>query len=492
MTSTEYQQLVSRLEKESTRSPGLYRSKLIALAALGHLYVITLLLIALVLLVTAVLSLLDAEYVDASLRFATSLLAGGMCLSATRLRLPQPEGRMLTRDDAPQLFGVIDKIRAKLDAPLIHRVVINDVFNAAIFQAPRLGIFGWSHNTLVIGLPLMQALSRKEFAAILAHEYAHISRHHGRIDAWVHRSRQLWSHVENGLNNHQAGFVERILTRFLRWYIPVLNAYTGVRLRQDELEADRIAAGVVGKQTMADALVAQALRGRFLEERFWQGLWSRADHQPNPPFLPHATMRTALSRGLSQEEARFWLMEALEAQASPHDTHPSLRERIVSLDSGSELPPDANHSAAQSLIGDLLGGLQKDFDELWLSHNAQAWRLRYHAVSSAHETVNRMTLKPSEQLGPEEMAHLGLAFDTLGRSDEALPLLRRAAEHPNGSAEAALAAARLLKSRDEKASDCYLNKALLRNPALARQTTAANTHWEASQQPRIAVQHRVA
>jgi Zn-dependent protease with chaperone function len=467
MTSTEFNELILRLETESLRSPGTYRAKLVALTALGHLYVIALLVLMLVLLALATVELLNGNLLETSGRAISGLIAGGLCLAATRLRLPHPEGRRLLRSDAPQLFAVIDKIRNKLGAPSIHQVVVNDVFSAAILQAPRLGIFGWNHNTLVVGLPLMQALSRKEFAAILAHEYAHISRLHGRLEAWIHRTQVMWKHVGNGLNPHP-GRLESTLTGFLRWYIPILNAFGAVHLRQDELEADFIAASVVGHQTMADALIAQALRGRFLEERFWQGLWSRADHQPTPPFLPHTSMRTALSRGISAEESLAWLMETMKRDAAPNDTYPGLRERILALDTGTELPPDAIHSAAQSLLGDLLPDLQKDFDARWLAHNSQAWRLRFHAVTSARETVHRMEHRSVEQLSPEELAHLGLAFDTLGRSDEALPLLRLAAEHPNGPAEAALATARLLRARNDCSATHYMETALRRNPGLAR------------------------
>lgn len=462
MTPTPFGRLVARLEKENTLRPELYRLKLLALAALGHAYVLSLLLLALATLLWGLLELAQGEYPLATKSLLVAAIACILFFRNTRISLPQPQGQALLPADAPQLFAVIDKIRSKVRGPRIHRVVMNDVFNAAIFQAPRLGILGWHRNTLVIGLPLMQALSRKEFAAILAHEYAHLSRQHGRLNTWIYHTRMLWAQVQASFSE-DAGLIESLITRFLRWYIPLFQAYSFVQARRDEYEADRIAAGVVGRQTMADALIAQIIRGRFIEERFWQDLWGRAAHRDTPPFLPHASMRTALHLGLAPEDARRWFTEAMQNNTGAHDTHPCLRDRILALDTGIELPPDAVHSAAQSLLGDLLGRLQQEFDALWLQHNEHAWRLRHHAVSSARETVQRMNMRETAKLGPDELAHFGMALDTLGRKHEALPLLCKAADHPHGSADAAMAAARLLRDDNDEKLTHYLELAVQRN-----------------------------
>lgn len=462
MTPIPFGRLVARLEKESTHSPELYRLKLLALAALGHAYVLSLLLLALATLLWGMLELAQGEYANAAKSLLIAAIACILFFHNTRLSLPQPQGQALLPADAPQLFAMIDKIRSKVRGPRIHRVVINDLFNAAIFQAPRLGILGWHRNTLIIGLPLMQALSRKEFAAILTHEYAHLSRQHGRLNTWIYHSRLLWAQVQASFSEN-AGLIESLITRFLRWYIPLFQAYSFVQARQDEYEADRIAAGVVGRQTMADALIAQVVRGRFIEERFWQDFWSRAAHREAPPFLPHASMRTALHLGLSPEDALRWFTEAMQNKTGTHDTHPCLRDRILALDTGAELPPNALHSAAQSLLGDLLGRLQQEFDALWFQHNEHAWRLRHHAVHSARETVQRMSMLETDQLRPDELAHFGMALDTLGRQHEALPLLCKAAQHPHGSADVAMAAARLLHEQGDERLTHYLELAVQRN-----------------------------
>lgn len=484
MTNPGFSELSHHSGKEDLASPDRLRNKRLLLTVLGHLYLGCILTLALGFLTLAAIRLWDGDLLAALEHTLPGLIAGSLYFAVARLHPAQPEGRRLFRHDAPQLFAMIDKIRLKLDAPAIHRVAIGEAFNATILQESRLGVFGWSRNTLIVGLPLMQALSRKEFAAILAQEYAHLSRRHGRLEAWMRCTHRLWMHAGNALQA-QAGLAGRLLTAFPRCYIPLLDACNALQAHHDTLEADRMAASVVGQQTMADALIARTLRGRFLEERFWQGLWSRATHQPEPPFLPHAAMRTALTHGLSAEESMVWLMETMQPSSAPSDPYPGLRERLMALGKKSELPPNALHSSAQSLLGELLPGLQKDFDQDWQARNAQTWRLHFHAASSARETVLRMEARPVEQLRPEELAHLGLALETLGRHDEALRLLRLAAEHPNGPAEAGLAATRLLQARNGGSATHYMDTALRRNPGLVG---SSGTH----QHRMVPARHRVA
>lgn len=56
-------------------------------------------------------------------------------------------------------------------------------------QHARLGVLGWHVNYLILGLPLMQAVSPEQFRAIVAHELGHLSRNHSRFAGWIYRVR---------------------------------------------------------------------------------------------------------------------------------------------------------------------------------------------------------------------------------------------------------------------------------------------------------------
>lgn len=69
--------------------------------------------------------------------------------------VPAPEGLKLNRRQVPKLFALVDELTTKLQAPRFHNILLNQEFNAAVVQVPRLGIFGWQENYLLLGLPLM-------------------------------------------------------------------------------------------------------------------------------------------------------------------------------------------------------------------------------------------------------------------------------------------------------------------------------------------------
>jgi Zn-dependent protease with chaperone function len=479
INTQQVQRLVERLEHESKASPDTYRLKVILLATLGYAYIFLIAIVALSSLIWALWYVAEGDFFGAIRVGLLGGLVALLLLPALWVRLPQPRGRILNTADAPKLFAMIEKIRTKAHGPRIDQVIINDVFNTAIMQIPRLGILGWHRNVLIIGLPLLQTLSRKEFAAMLAHEFGHLSGQHGMVGTWLYRIRMVWIQVYDSFNDDE-GFVKLLLTRFLRWYIPYFNAYSFVLTRQDEYEADQLAARIVGPRTLADALIALAVRRRFIEDCFWQDLWRCADRNITPPFLPHSSMRTALRLGLQTAQAESWLSEELKRDTFSDDTHPCLRDRILALNTPCELPPDATHSAAQTLLGDRLAELQHAFDGLWLQHHEARWRERFHIVSSANETALSMENRDLHSLHPEELGHYALALETLGRTDEALPLLRQAADHPQGSARDALAAARILHTRNDETTIRYLELAMQRDDRLAEEaTTQAGAFYEA-------------
>src|SRR5205814_4685403 len=109
------------------------------------------------------------------------LIGGGYAaLRALLVRVKAPQGRAVTRTEAPELFAVLDDLQTQLRSAAFHQVFIDPRCNAGVVQVPRLGVFGWSRNYLLIGLPLLDGLSPDEMRAVLAHEFAHLSREHGR------------------------------------------------------------------------------------------------------------------------------------------------------------------------------------------------------------------------------------------------------------------------------------------------------------------------
>ncbi|MGH2948011.1 MAG: M48 family metallopeptidase [Solirubrobacteraceae bacterium] len=177
-------------------------------------------------------------------------------------RLPEPEGVAISREQAPALWDVVDETRKRLDAPRIHRLLLDDELNAGVVQLPRFGVMGPSRNFLLVGLPLLQAISAEQFKAVLAHEFGHLSGNHSRFAGWIYRLRRTYANLLHALKERRSRGIW-LFRRFFEWYSPYFAAYSFALARQDEYVADRAAAEATSPTAAAGALVRVDLTGRL-------------------------------------------------------------------------------------------------------------------------------------------------------------------------------------------------------------------------------------
>src|SRR5207302_1627710 len=140
---------------------------------------------------------------------------------------------------------------------------------------PRLGIFGWYRNYLLIGLPLMQCLSGPQFEAVLAHELGHLSRGHARLGNWIYRLRRVWMRLDSALAQRpQLG--SGAIRGLLHWYVPYFNACSFPLARRNEFEADASSVQLTSADSAAQALTNVSVIGSYLRERYWPAVGARA------------------------------------------------------------------------------------------------------------------------------------------------------------------------------------------------------------------------
>jgi Zn-dependent protease with chaperone function len=193
----EFDKLVKNLEEFSQRHPGSYRLRVALFAVLGYAYIFLILSGLFALIGLLVFVMMFSHHINGYIiKFGILLLIPAWAIVRSLwVTFPHPQGLKLSRDRVPHLFGLVDELTAKLEAPRFHNILLNREFNAAVVQVPRLGIFGWQKNYLLLGLPLMQSLSLEQFKAVLAHELGHLSGNHSRFAAWIYRIRQTWFRV---------------------------------------------------------------------------------------------------------------------------------------------------------------------------------------------------------------------------------------------------------------------------------------------------------
>lgn len=418
MTKEEFEILVGKLDQLAKRNPAGYRARVLLVALLGNAYLGVMLLLIALLVVAAAISVvwLNAAGVKIAILMAVFLW---LVLKALWVGLALPEGAEIMARDAPELFGMIEELRRALRSPRFHHVLVTDDFNAAVVQAPRLGLFGWYRNYLLIGLPLAKALTVDQFKAVLAHEFGHLSKGHGRMSNWIYRQRLRWSRLMTALEAAESWGV--VLFRpFLRWYAPYLNAYSYPLARANEFDADSTSARLASRRAAVEALTAVNVVGSYLQERFWPQIVRRADEMPQPAFAPFSVLSGHVASEIDPASIEAWLAQALARKTTLDDTHPSLTERLGALGEDPALALPASGAAADRLLGAALERITREFDQRWHDGILPSWQEHHREVQEARGRLAELDAKHASgaELSLQEAYDRAILTDSPGNNPD--------------------------------------------------------------------------
>lgn len=416
MTDDQFSALVSRLESIERRSPRLYRFKVYALACLGNLYLGCCLLFLIAGVVAVVVAVLSASLVFFQLAFVLAAVIWTL-VKALFVKVDSPRGTEVLARRAPELFSLIERLRVQLGAPRFHHVLITPSFNASVVQEPRFGLFGPSRNYLLLGLPLLKALDVDQLSAVVAHEFGHLAKGHGRMARWVYRQRLRWASLLAAIER-ESSWGEWLFKPFMKWFVPYFNAYSFPLARANEFQADAIAGRLTSPAVMAQALTLTAVTGAYLDQRFWPGVHKRADIEPQPGFLPFGQLQEIMSVDLDAESTARWIDDALAQKTDCSDTHPSLTDRLAALGESVQLVISPIENRADRLLMPALETLTDIFDAEWKEAVSSSWMDRYQTVQKQRRRLDELEgrLTESVPLSLDEKIERGLLIEAL--SDE--------------------------------------------------------------------------
>lgn len=478
MDMDRFNSMVARLEQESAQAPWRYRVKVALLALLGF-GILALVLAAvgfgLVLLVGFAVFLAFSGFTAVILLLKLGKLLFVLAVplwftlkstvKALFVRFPKPEGREITRDEAPALFEALDRMRKTMNGPRFHHVLVVDEVNAAVVQRPAFGLFGWPRNYLLLGLPLLECLAPSEALAVVAHEYGHLAGADGRFTAFIYRLRHTWT-TSQAYVEHFQGWLARLVSPLVRWYAPYFNAYTFVLARTDEYRADAASAELVGARHAAHALKRVNLIGPHYH-RFIQQAYARANDEPAPPADLMQRWADLGRLGEQETETRRWLDEALDREGHFTDTHPTLRARLSALpfdaDDMHALPPLLEgHSASQAWFGSALDGLRAELQQRWIDQVATGWRERHETVQTERARLAELRAQLDRSVDAEfEMLHLAMRHEP--DKDPRGTLAQFNAVHPDHAGGLFLEGVALL-DKDDPAGLTRLERAMELDP----------------------------
>lgn len=407
-------------------------------------------------------------------------------------RFPRPQGRPLREQEAPALFARIHELRQQMGGPHIHHVLLTDELNAAIVQHPRFGLFGWEENYLILGFPLLQAMSEEEALSVVAHEYGHLSGHHSRLGGFIYRFRSAWGRMQ-AISEQWTDWGSRLIARLFRWYAPYFNAYTFVLARQNEYVADRISAEVAGPDNAANALLRVNLAAQFEQEMFWPSIYKQVAKSPQPLAERSKLWQRSLHK-LMDEATRVRYLDIARKRRTDHlDTHPALSDRLRAIgfeaDEASArnlLPP--KHSAAEIWLGTTLFEIQTEFDQKWQSDAAERWQERHRYLAECAEQLGK--LSALQTLSTDERWDIIRLNTELDPDFEQLPLLNELLQLVHDHASALYRRGMLLLERDDEAGIADLENLMKKDASATLVASEAAWRFYLERKPELAEEYR--
>ncbi len=446
-----FRQNVRDLEIDYAGRPHDLRRRTVLLAALGYGVILLVAGTFITLAATvAHIAVMLTQHETAALAGLVPLWFAVQLLRPLNLKRGGDSGVRLMPADAPRLFKLLGHVRKKGRGPAFARVFINMDLNASVSRHTGWrGFFGFGPVTLTLGLPLMQALSEAQLAAVIGHEYGHVAAEDNALGQWIYRIRHSWLDLEKSLKNETLWHVLR-LDRFYAWFIGVFNAYSFTLSRACEFEADAFAARVVSARHIAGALTAMEAVALRLHDEFWAPIWRQADTSPLPAGAPYQEMPGFFRRA----PARDPLPQLKRRKTASGSTHPALADRAAALKEELFPPQPVTASSATKTLGPALEShLAALFDRVWREHSRKEWAARHRQRQDAAAVLATLGAHKPPLLADGELFTLIDAALLMKDETKAMAaceaLIKRAPD--NASARALFFGLRLTHDRDETA-----------------------------------------
>ncbi|MBS1714783.1 MAG: M48 family metalloprotease [Armatimonadetes bacterium] len=327
MTQSDYLALIDRMSELNRSDPRAYRARVRRFVRLGYWaysgHLILLLSCLCLMTVATVIVRGPALFLLVPILLATVVVVRSMSV-----RQPPTEGQRLSEEDAPGLYEDVRATALALKAKAPDAVYLDTTFNAGASASFRFATFG-AEIRLHFGVELLLYLSPEEARSVLAHEIAHHCRRDVVFGAANDRLVQMW---RNLMQPDQTGYSGAPMRPFLRWYLPRLEAMTVVLRRENEHEADLLAAQVTGNETTVRALTRIRAGSDLWLEPFQETYWPEAASRDSPPedFL----QRLAEWPLPTPEAFDRAVTRIAHKETGPYDSHPSTADRIARIEPG--------------------------------------------------------------------------------------------------------------------------------------------------------------
>ena len=318
----------------SNRQTRIYLILTVMFGAAGYLFLLlfpTLLVLMPVTLWYSVQSVMSTQQWFLVTVQALFLFTGAvMTYTIFKLRFSLPSGLELTEAGFPRLFELLHELYEIYGEPRIDRVILRDRFDIRLIKTPRNGFAFSTTRTLVIGLPVLLAMSPLDVHVLLARRVGQLAGKHHRMNGWLYFLRDMWGHYLGCCDGRGSSFARSVYA-FFQNYVPRYRSFSVGVARSSELEADRYALQAINDRDTARSITYQVLAETYLVRSYWPNVLQSAKQSGGSKMPPHAGMAKVFEGGLSGDEVQAQLKRVKRGGEIRKSAMPPLTDRLENI-----------------------------------------------------------------------------------------------------------------------------------------------------------------
>lgn len=427
---------------------------------MGYLFIGLIILLILLSLLVMLVLLFAAGLVLGGAAVAVAFFAAAL-VKALRLRSHKPGGVHVSARDVPNLYRYLDELERLTGARRPSAVILDDSCNAGVIRVPGPGPAIPERFYLLLGVPMLMALSVDEFRSVLAHEYAHMSRSEERFAAWVYATRARWLALADAFRTRE-GIGAAIVDRLFSAYADYFAAYSFPLARENEFHADAFAARLTGTEPVAASLARLEVVNVYLSSEFWPAIVRRADQESIDEVSPFSDLADRLARGAPYAKAAGEVNGAVSAVTRPWDTHPSLPDRLDALGTRAPRLCQPSETALDAFLGDAAPRVVQAIEDLWVERERLGWEARHDLVRVSYERIGEIDAT-AEPAPVELLIEKAGLLDRMGRVADAMAVYRTVLDVAPNNAKATFALGSHLLALDNDEGIALLEEVVQRD-----------------------------
>jgi len=236
-----------------------------------------------------------------------------------------PPGRQLERQEAPELWTMVEDVARMLKIRPVDKIYITPFTGIAVNENGSIlkKLRGAGQRKLMIGMGALPGLTQGQLAAILAHEYGHFSNQDTAGGDLAYQVYTSLSQIAEGLIHAGSTQFFNPVWLFIIGYQRIFLRVTLGASRLQEVLADRYAALAYGSQNFIEGLTNIIRQGIAFPIQANEEIRKFFEQKLPVHNLYNLQMLESLQGELDKQ-----FEEAMSRVTSEYDSHPAPQERI--------------------------------------------------------------------------------------------------------------------------------------------------------------------